>query len=202
MSAVPRLGGYCPGMADSVVLASFENRRVAEHALGSLGRGFRKKARKGRTSALIVSANRDGSLRLTQSRVLTGGDLASAVIHVSAAIMLGFTGIRSSLKGARRGAHAAHVRSAHVGSDEHRAHEILAEAGPNAALVLIHSSDDEVAHDAGSRVADRARYSWHGQLPEFLDDLNPGAEHDWVRAALGETQPAPEAPPPDGAPTR
>ena len=56
---------------ESIVLASFENRHAAEHMLASLGRGFRKKARKGQVSAFVVSANKDGSLKLTQARVLT-----------------------------------------------------------------------------------------------------------------------------------
>jgi hypothetical protein len=55
---------------EAVVLASFENRHVAEHMLLSLGRGFRKKARKGGATAFVVSGNKDGSLKLTESRVL------------------------------------------------------------------------------------------------------------------------------------
>jgi hypothetical protein len=38
-----------PGQ-ESVVLASFPNRRAAEHMLSSLGRGFRKEVRKGRVT--------------------------------------------------------------------------------------------------------------------------------------------------------
>ena len=181
-------------MPDSVILASFDNRHVAERVLGSLGRDFRKKARKGRTSALVVSGNDDGSLRLTQSRVLTGGALVSAVIHVSASILAGFAGMRSSLKGARAGAHAARVRSGHVGRDEHRGHEILAEAGPDAALVLVRCSEPELARMVLTGMEQRARYSWDGPIDAFLDDLSPGAEHDWVRAALGEPAPSTDAP--------
>ena len=44
---------------ESIVLASFENRHAAEHMLASLGRGFRKKARKGQVSAFVVSANKE-----------------------------------------------------------------------------------------------------------------------------------------------
>lgn len=50
---------------DFVVLASFENRHAAEHMLASLGRGFRKKHRKGHATALVISDNKDGSLELT-----------------------------------------------------------------------------------------------------------------------------------------
>jgi imidazolonepropionase-like amidohydrolase len=61
-----------PGQ-ESVVLASFDSYRHAEHMLASLGRGFRKKARKGGgTTAVVVRGNPDGSLKLTESRVLSG----------------------------------------------------------------------------------------------------------------------------------
>ena len=53
---------------DLVILASFENRHAAEHMLAALGRGFRKKHRKGHATALVISGNKDGSLKLTQSR--------------------------------------------------------------------------------------------------------------------------------------
>ena len=59
------------GAQESVILASFENRRAAEHMLASLRRGFRKKHRKGHATALVISGNKDGSLKVTQSRVLT-----------------------------------------------------------------------------------------------------------------------------------
>ena len=58
---------------ESIVLASFESRHAAEHMVASLGRGFRKKARKGQVKAFVVSANKDGSLKLTQARVITAG---------------------------------------------------------------------------------------------------------------------------------
>ena len=47
----------------SVILASFENRHAAEHMLASLRRGFRKKHRKGHATALVISGNKDGSLK-------------------------------------------------------------------------------------------------------------------------------------------
>jgi hypothetical protein len=43
---------------DSVVLASFDSYRHAEHMLASLGRGFRTKARKGGATAVVVRRNR------------------------------------------------------------------------------------------------------------------------------------------------
>ena len=85
---------------ESVVLASFQNRHAAEHMLSSLGRGFRKEARKGQVTALLVSANKDGSLQLTQSRVLTAGGVGAALIRVPFAWTLGFMGLLSTLKGA------------------------------------------------------------------------------------------------------
>ena len=59
---------------ESVVIASFDSYRHAEHMLASLGRGFRKKARKGGTTAVVVRGNPDGSLKVTESRVLSAGD--------------------------------------------------------------------------------------------------------------------------------
>ena len=65
---------------ESVVIASFDSYRHAEHMLASLGRGFRKKARKGGATGVVVRGNPDGSLKLTQSRVLTASDFTSTLI--------------------------------------------------------------------------------------------------------------------------
>jgi hypothetical protein len=54
---------------ESIVLASFKNRDAAEHMLMSLGRGFRKKAREGGATALVVSGNKDGSRPRQQVRL-------------------------------------------------------------------------------------------------------------------------------------
>ena len=78
---------------ESTALTSFENRHAAEHMLASLGRGLRTKARKGQVSAFVVSANKDGSLNLTQARVLAGGDAGAALIRVSLAWPAGFLGL-------------------------------------------------------------------------------------------------------------
>jgi hypothetical protein len=171
---------------ESVVLASFENRHAAEHMLMSLGRGFRKKARKGGASAFVVSGNKDGTLKLTESRVLEAGDLTGALMHISVSWMVGFWGTLSALKEIKTGAHAAHKRESHVGSDEQRAHEIIAEVGPKAAIALVRCKDPEMGQAVADRAADRGRYRWHGSLPKFLADLDPGPKHDWVREALGE----------------
>jgi hypothetical protein len=129
---------------DWVVLASFENRHAAEHMLLSLGRGFRKKARKGGASAFVVSGNKDGSLKLTESRVLEAGYLTHTLLHLSASWMVGFWGTLSALKGVKAGAHAASKHESHVGSDEQRAHEIIAEAGPHAAIALVRCKEAEL----------------------------------------------------------
>jgi len=172
--------------AAAVVLASFENRHVAEHMLMSLGRGFRKKARKGGATAFVVSGNNDGSLKLTESRALEAGDLMAVVMHLSVSWMVGFWGTLSTLKGVKAGAHAAHKRESHVGSGEKRAHEIIAEAGPNAAIALVRCKDRDLAQEVAARATERGTYSWSGSLSEFLADLDPGSEHDWVRSALDQ----------------
>jgi hypothetical protein len=171
---------------ESVVLASFDSYRHAEHMLASLGRGFRKKARKGGTTAVVVRGNPDGSLKVTESRVLSASDFVSTLIRVSLSWTIGFMGLFSTLKGAKSEAHAAHVRKGHTGSEEHRAHEILGEAGPHAALALVRCEDGETRQMVAASAADSARDSWDGSLTEFLAALDPGSAHDWVRAAVGE----------------
>ncbi len=180
-------GGAAEGAEqESVVLASFENRHAAEHMLLSLGRGFRKKARKGGATVFVVSGNKDGSLKLTESRVLEAGDLTATMLRISASWMVGLWGTLSTLKGAKAGAHAVHKRESHVGSDEQQAHEIIAEAGPNAAIALVRCKDADMGQAVAARAADRGRDSWHGSLPRFLAGLDPGSKHDWVRSALDE----------------
>jgi hypothetical protein len=171
---------------ESVIVASFENRYAAEHMLMSLGRGFRRKARKARASAFVVSGNKDGSLKLTESRVLETGSFIATLLRLSVSWMVGFWGTVSALKGAKAGAKAAHKRESHVGSDDQRAHEIIAEAGPTAAIALVRVKDAEMGQAVAVRAADRGRYSWHGSLAQFLAGLDPGSKHDWVRSALDE----------------
>lgn len=154
--------------------------------LSSLGREFRKKARKGNATAFVVSGNEDGSLKITESRVLQAGDFLAAIIRIFLALAIGFLAIFSTLKGARGGTRAARKHGRHVGSDEQRAHEILAEAGPNAALALVRCKDAEMRQTVAARASEEsAGYCWDGSLADFLSGLDPGAQHDWVRKALG-----------------
>jgi hypothetical protein len=171
---------------ESVVIASFDNYHRAEHMLASLGRGFRKKARKGGTTAVVVRGNTDGSLKLTQSRVLTASDFMYTLIHLSLSWIVGFMGLFSALKGAKSQAHAAHVHEGHVGSDEHQAHKMLAGVGPHAAIALVRCEDQEARQMVAKAAADSARDSWDGSLAEFLAALDPGSAEDWVRTAVGE----------------
>jgi hypothetical protein len=67
---------------DLVVLASFESYRVAEYMVGSLGGESRRTARKGGAGVAVVRANPDGSLKVTESRVLSGSDLVSTLMRV------------------------------------------------------------------------------------------------------------------------
>jgi uncharacterized membrane protein len=175
-----------PAAEASVIVASFENHHAAEHLLALLGREFRKQARKGQVTAFVVRGNKDGSLKLTQSRVLTAEGIEAALLGFSAAVMLGLIGIVGMLKGAKTGGHAAHVSAAHVGSDEHAAHAILAQAGPNAAIAMVCCEDPETRQTVAARASDRAISTWSGSRSEFLAALDPGSTHDWVRTALGE----------------
>jgi hypothetical protein len=57
---------------------------------------------------------------------------------------------------------------------------------PDAAIVLISCDDQEVRQAVVARAADRASESWDGSRAEFLAALDPGSQHDWLRAAVGE----------------
>jgi hypothetical protein len=169
-----------------VVIASFENRRAAEHMLASLGREFRSNARKGHADAFVVTSNADGSLKLTESRVLEASGFAATMIHLSLSWTVGFMGLVSTLKGAKRTAHAVHEHGSHVGSDEQQAHAIIAQAGPGAAITLVHCKNREMGRMVAAGAAGHASYSWDGSRADFLAGLDPGAKDDWVRAALDE----------------
>jgi hypothetical protein len=171
---------------ESVVLASFENRRAAEHMLLSLGRGFRKRAREGGATAFVVSGNNDGSLKLTESRAVEASELTATLLHLSVSWTVGFLGLVSTLKGAKAAARAAHKKESHVGADEQRAHEILTEAGPAGAIALVRCKEAEMAPAVAAQAANRGRHHWHGSRAQFLASLDPGSKDDWVRAALDE----------------
>jgi len=175
-----------PAAQPSVVVASFENHHAAEHLLALLGREFAKQARKGHVTAFVVRGNKDGSLKLTQSRVLTAEGFESALVGFSAAVMLGLIGIVGMVKGAKSGGHAAHVHAAHVGSDEQAVHTILSQAGPDAAVALVCCDDPDTRQTVVARAKDRAIWSWDGSRSDFLAILDPGSTHDWLRSALGE----------------
>jgi hypothetical protein len=175
-----------PDAQPSVVVASFDNHHAAEHLLASLGREFRKRARKGHVTAFVVRGNKDGSLKLTQSRVLTAEGLEHAILSFFAAVMVGLIGIGGMFKGAKTGRHAVRVHAGHVGSDEHAAHKILAQAGSNAAIALVCCDDSEIRDTIAARARDRAISTWDGSRATFLANLDSGSTHDWVRVALGE----------------
>jgi len=124
--------------------------------LASLRRGFRKKARKGHATALVISGNEDGSLKLTDSRVLSATGLVYTVMRVALSVAIGFMGIFSTLKGAKGGVHDLREREAHGGSDEQAVHAILAKAGPKAALVLVCCDDQELRQAVVARATDHA----------------------------------------------
>jgi hypothetical protein len=118
--------------------------------------------------------------------VLEAGDLVAVLMRVSLSWMVGFIGLFSMAKGARGEVRAVEVRGGHVGSEEHRAHELLAQAGPHGALVLVRCKDHQTRQTVAAAAADSAAGSWDGSLTEFLAALDPGSDHDWVRAAVGE----------------
>jgi hypothetical protein len=169
---------------ENVVLASFPTRRAAEHMVATLGHDFRHTALKRHATALVVSANRDGSLRLKKSRMLRASGFTSTLIHLSLSWTVGFLGIISSFKGIRRDLRAHHVHEGHVGSEEHRAHEILAEAGPQAVVVLIRCTDEEIWPHVTKQAGEHSSHNWQGSREKFLAAVAPSSDYDWVRAAL------------------
>ena len=171
---------------ESIVIARFANRHAAEHMLASLGRGFRKKHRKGHATALVASGNKDGSLKVTQSRVLSASGFVYTLLHISLSWMIGFMGLLSTVRGGIGAAHEVREHKSHVGSDEQTAHGMLARVGPGAALVLVRCDDEELRRAVVGRATERARESWDGSRAEFLAALDPGSKDDWVRAALSE----------------
>ena len=140
---------------------------------------------RGTCTAFVIRGNADGSLKLTQSRVVTAEGFEAAIFGVFSSMMLGLIGIRGMLKGVKSGGHAVRAHSAHVGSDEQAVHAILAQAGPNAAVAMV-CCDDETRQTVAAHASEQAITSWDGSRSEFLAALEPGSAHDWVRAALGE----------------
>ena len=119
----------------SIVLATFKKRGAAERMLASLGRNFRHEARKGKSDVFVISANADGSLKVTESRVVEASGFISFLIHIATAILVGFLGLFSTLKEAFRVRRSTQVHAAHVGMDDMKSHGILAQAGEDAVLV-------------------------------------------------------------------
>jgi len=163
---------------ESVVVARFESRHAAEHMLASLGRGFRAKHRKGHATALAASGNKDSSLKVTQSRVLSASGFVCTLPRVSLSWMIGFMGLFATLRGGKGAAHEVREHKSHVGSDEQTTHAMLARVSPGTAIVLIRCDDEEMRRAVVARAAEPASESWDGSLAEFLADLDPGSEDD------------------------
>jgi uncharacterized membrane protein len=171
---------------DWVILAGFQNDRAAEHLVASLGRGFRQKHRKGHAEALVVTANKDGSLKVTQSRALSASGFLYAVMRIGLSVLIGFMGMLGALRGTQGSVKEARHRGGHVGSDDRRAHELFAGIGPGAAFVLVTGDDNETRQAVAAKATDQASERWDSSRAEFLAALDPGSKHDWVRAALGD----------------
>ena len=182
-SGHPKLGSG----SEMVVLATFANRHAAEHMLASLGRDFRRKARKDEVAAFLIAGNADGSFSLVQSRVLTASGVAAAGIGVTVATLAGLLGMMSALRGGKTVVHAARTREEHVGADGQRLRDILAQAGPHASLTVIRCADTQSEEAVVSLAAARALDSWHGSRAEFLAAVEQAVgNYDWLRPAFDE----------------
>ena len=89
-----------PGQ-DSVVIASFDTYRRAEYVLASLGHGFRVKARMDSAAGVVVRGKADGSLKVTEPRVLPASNFMAALMRVSLSWVVGFSGLFSTAQGTR-----------------------------------------------------------------------------------------------------
>ena len=78
------------------------------------------------------------------------------------------------------------MHQGHVGSDEHLAHQIIGDAGPRSAMVLVRSNDSKTRQAVVAAAGAGAIHCWDGSFTDFLAELDPGPPHDWVRTALGE----------------
>jgi Tfp pilus tip-associated adhesin PilY1 len=110
----------------------------------------------------------------------------TATAPVVAGLDLGHSVVKDAYMTSEANSVAKSGQESVVGSDAHRTHKILAEAGPNAAIALVRCKDQETRQMVAAAAADSARASWDGSLTEFLAALDPGSTDDWVRAALGE----------------
>ena len=169
----------------AVVLASYRSRRDAEHMLATLGRRFRKQARRGTVDAFVISGNRDRSLKVTKSRVLSASAVMAALIRVVLAIGVGFMGMLSSIKAGEAVGHAGHQRKGHVASDD-RVDELLGLGGAKGTIAMVLCKDQETRRVVTEHASEHAGANWDGSRSEFLAALDPGSKPDWVRSTLGE----------------
>jgi hypothetical protein len=127
----------------------------------------------------VISGNKDGSLSVTQSRVVSASGVVYKGMRISLSVAIGFMGIVSSPQGAKGAAHEIRQRKSQVGSGGGKAHEILPQVGPDAALVLICCDDQPTRQAVVAGAADRADESRDGSRARFLAGLEPGSQHDW-----------------------
>ncbi len=154
-----------------------------------LGRGFRKTVRGGHATALVITESADGSLELRQSRAVTATGHVGILIHLGVLWTIRWLGLMTSAKGVGHGVHAAKMHQRHVGADEHLAHQIISDAGPGSAIVLVRSTDPKTRQAVVTAAGADAIHCWDGSLSDFLAELDPGPSHDWVRDGLSEMPP-------------
>jgi hypothetical protein len=176
-----------PPESASVIPATFENSHAAEHMIASLSHDFRRKARRGKAAAFVVTHNRDGSFKLVQSRVLTASGISATAIKVTASRLAGFMGARSALRGAKGVTHTARKRDSHLQREDQRLAESLDPLGPHAACVLIVCTDEPTSQAVAARASERGTDSALYSRSEFLAFVDrEGDDYDWVRAAVAE----------------
>jgi voltage-gated potassium channel len=205
-AATAQAGARAALGSDSVVVASFKRRHVAERMVASLGHSFRHQARKERAAAHVITRNPDGSFRLVQSRVLTATGVVANLSKFAAIVAAGFMGIGRAIKNVTVAGHRAHQRQSGVGEDADRLAKMFDKLGPQGACVLLVFTDEVAAQAAAARADERGDESSHYARTEFLALLDRlGTAYDWIRPAVAELAPRHHqqaAPSFDGLPRR
>ena len=137
-------------------------------------------------AALVISANGDGSLQLARAGVLTSNGWMATVIRFSLAVLVGFMRLRSMLTGGKTGGRAVRSHGGTGGSSDESVYAILAHLNPQAGVALVICRDDGDRKAVATRAGGKAIDTWDGSRSEFLADLDPGDQDDWICNAFFE----------------
>ena len=110
----------------------------------------------------------------------------ATIIRLSLAVLVGFMRLRSMLKGGKAGGRAVRSHGGNAASGGESVYAILAHLNPQAGVALVICRDDGARQAVATRAGGKAIDTWDGSRSEFLADLDPGDQNDWVRNAIFE----------------